>query len=92
MIHNYILTTRSFKSNGNFNYCGISEQELGTHKEQTKDSEAPTMGMDDVFFSLRLSPYLLGESAIQMEKILPRLVQTEFSAPKKTEEEEEDDE
>jgi len=46
------------------------------------------MVMDDVFFSLRLSPFLLGEASVQMEKILPRLTQSEVSAPKKEEEDE----
>ena len=111
-IHNYVLTTRGFKTNGNFNYCGISESEYVTDttlareasetttatappkvttaapaataaavataasKEQKPERpDTPTMTMNDMHFSLQLSPYLLGENAIQMEKILVQLKQ-----------------
>ena len=118
-IHNYVLTTRGFKTSGNFNYCGITEAEYATDTTSSRDAsetpiasapprgataspatattaaaaataaataaaaavkdqqkpEVPTMTLNDMHFSLQLSPYLLGENATQMEKILVHLRQ-----------------
>ena len=76
-IHNYVLTTRPFKTSGNFNYCGITESEFAVHVAATKDSDKPTMTIKDLRFSLEMSPYLLGEDSTQMEKILAQLKQSE---------------
>jgi len=76
VVNSLILKTRAYKMNGNFHYCGITEEEYVQYKQDTKNLDQPTISLPEIFFTFTLSPSLLGENQQLVDHLAIRLKQT----------------